>query len=172
MKHLTIIAGVLAAALMLASPASAQEPDPTPIPAEPSTVTTDEVNAIASGLYCPVCENVPLDVCGTQACADWRSEIRTMLEAGASEEDIRAYFTERYGRRVLATPDAGSFDAWLWVLPVAGVLLGGIVLVAGLTRLAPEALLASADARAHAAYGDLDPEYVERVEQDLEEFTL
>lgn len=166
MRPFSLIAAVMAA-LLLAAPAHAQEPDPTPQP-----VTTDEVNEIASSLYCPVCENVPLDVCGTQACADWRAEIRMMLEQGASEEEIRAHFTERYGRRVLATPDAGSFDAWLWVLPLVGAAAGGVVLVVGLRRLAPEALLATADARSHAAYGDLDPEYVERVERDLKEFTL
>ncbi len=30
--------------------------------------TDDEVNRIAKQLYCPVCENTPLDVCPTQAC--------------------------------------------------------------------------------------------------------
>ena len=37
--------------------------------ATPIPVTDDQVNAIAHDLYCPVCENTPLDVCGTQACA-------------------------------------------------------------------------------------------------------
>ena len=47
------------------------------------TVPTDnEVNAIASKLYCPVCPNTPLDVCETQACADWRAQIRDQLTAG------------------------------------------------------------------------------------------
>ncbi|NDJ33414.1 MAG: hypothetical protein GYB64_01975 [Chloroflexi bacterium] len=142
--------------------------DPTPeVP-----VTTDEVNAIASGLYCPVCENVPLDVCGTQACADWRAEIRAMLEAGATEEEIRASFADRYGRRVLATPDAASFDRFLWVLPVGGALIGAVVLIVGLTRIAPDALIAGAGQAPAAAYDDLDPEYVARVESDLQEFTL
>ncbi|MFN3309334.1 MAG: hypothetical protein ACK44E_09010, partial [Anaerolineales bacterium] len=35
---------------------------------DPNSISDDEVNAIAKYLYCPVCENVPLDVCGTQAC--------------------------------------------------------------------------------------------------------
>ncbi|MFN2293577.1 MAG: cytochrome c-type biogenesis protein CcmH, partial [Candidatus Promineifilaceae bacterium] len=40
------------------------------------TVTDDEVNEVARDVYCPVCENTPLDVCQTQACADWRELIR------------------------------------------------------------------------------------------------
>ena len=41
-----------------------------------------EVNAIASQLYCPVCESTPLDVCPTEACRQWRDVIRTMLTEG------------------------------------------------------------------------------------------
>ena len=32
------------------------------------TPTDDAVNKIAKQLYCPVCENTPLDVCPTEAC--------------------------------------------------------------------------------------------------------
>ena len=45
--------------LLLATPALAQD----------APVTDDEVNEVARDLYCPVCENTPLDVCPTQACA-------------------------------------------------------------------------------------------------------
>ena len=54
-------------ALFITAPASAQDGGEGP--------TDDEVNAIAKRLYCPVCENVPLDVCPTQACAQWRELI-------------------------------------------------------------------------------------------------
>jgi cytochrome c-type biogenesis protein CcmH/NrfF len=49
---------------------------------EPTGPTDDEVNAIAKQLYCPVCENIPLDVCPTQACAQWRDLIREKLARG------------------------------------------------------------------------------------------
>ena len=45
----------------------------------PRQPTEDEVNAIAKQMYCPVCENTPLDVCPTQACAEWRELIRDKL---------------------------------------------------------------------------------------------
>ena len=59
--------------------------------------TDDEVNAIASQLYCPVCESTPLDVCPTEACKDWREQIRVMLSEGKSEEEILKYFEAQYG---------------------------------------------------------------------------
>ncbi len=53
--------GLLAVFLLFASPVLAQQ-----------NVSDDQVNEVAGGLYCPVCESTPLDVCPTQACADWR----------------------------------------------------------------------------------------------------
>lgn len=128
-------------------------------------VTDDEVNVVARKLYCPVCENIPLDVCPTQACADWRSEIRTMLEQGRSEGEILAYFENRYGQRVLATPQRQGFSLILWVLPPLGVLIGIVALVVALRRMAPSRKAVSAGAPMR--YDDLDAEYVARLESDL-----
>lgn len=135
--------------------------------AQDGEVTDDEVNAIAKKLYCPVCENIPLDVCPTQACADWRGEIRTMLEEGRTEDEILAYFSNRYGERVLATPEKEGFNLILWVLPPLGVVLGGGVLIMALRRMAPAAKAAPAGVR--VSYDDLDAEYVARLESDLQE---
>ncbi len=89
--------------------------------------TDDEVNAIARKLYCPVCPNTPLDVCETQACADWRAQIREQLADGWSEEQVMAYFVEQYGERVLAEPERSGFNSLIWILPVVAVALGFFV---------------------------------------------
>ncbi len=57
--------------------------------------TDDEVNAIARVLYCAVCENVPLDVCPTQACQQWRATIKEKLTAGWNEDQIKQYFVDQ-----------------------------------------------------------------------------
>jgi cytochrome c-type biogenesis protein CcmH len=67
-------------------------------------VTTDDVNQIANKMYCPVCENIPLDDCGTAACNDWREEIRLFLQQGMTEEEIINNFIDRFGDRVVGTP--------------------------------------------------------------------
>ncbi len=94
----------------------------------PTSVTDDEVNSVARELYCPVCENIPLDVCGTQACAQWRELIRQKLEAGWSKDQIKVYFVEQYGDRVLATPPARGFNWLIYLFPPLLILLGGIIL--------------------------------------------
>ena len=96
---------------------SAQETDP-------NYPTQDEVNAIAKQLYCPVCENVPLDVCGTQACAQWRELIREKLIEGWTEEEIKEYFSNQYGDRVLSEPPARGLNWLVYVIPPL-VFLGG-----------------------------------------------
>lgn len=98
----------------------------TPALAQDGVVTDDEVNAVAKDLFCPVCENTPLDVCPTQACADWRELIRTQLSEGSTPEEVQAYFARQYGEGVLANPPKEGFNLILWVFPVAAVLLGGV----------------------------------------------
>jgi len=95
---------------------------------QPRVPTDDEVNAVAKKLYCPVCPNTPLDVCETQACKDWRAQIRDQLAAGWSEQQILDYFVQQYGERVLGEPQRSGFTSMVWVLPLIAVL-SGIVIV-------------------------------------------
>ena len=81
-----------------------------PVSAQGQPPTDNEVNAVAKQLYCPVCENTPLDVCPTQACAQWRDLIRLMLSQGKSEEEIKQYFVDNYGARVLNEPPRDGLE--------------------------------------------------------------
>src|SRR5215510_10441341 len=93
-----------------------------------ATPTDDEVNKIAKQLYCPVCENTPLDVCPTEACRQWREEIRTMLAAGKSEAEIKEYFVDYYGARVLNEPPNRLVT---YLVPTIAILLGALLLFRG-----------------------------------------
>ncbi len=96
--------------------------------AQKATPSDDDVNAIAKQLYCPVCENTPLDVCPTQACHDWRELIRQMLAEGKSPDEIKQYFVDHYGARVLPEPPAQGFNWLIYVVPPAAFLLGAFLL--------------------------------------------
>lgn len=100
-------------------PASAQEGQP----------TDDDVNAIAKQLYCPVCENTPLDVCGTQACIDWRAEIRQKLTEGWSEEEIIQYFVDRHGMQILVEPPAEGFTLFIYIIPPLILFMAVLILM-------------------------------------------
>jgi len=128
MKTFKLTLSILLGMLLfgMAATAIAQDSTPTPPPPEEvREVTADEVNKVAREVYCPVCESTPLDVCQTQACADWRELIRTKLANGETEQDVYDYFAEQYGGRVLATPPREGLNLLLWIMPVAAILIGG-----------------------------------------------
>jgi len=114
--------------LLLALPAFAQQTTP----AATLAVTDDQVNMVAHQLYCPVCENVPLDVCGTPACIQWRADIRSQLEQGKTPDEIIADFVRRFGERVVGTPQDQVLRALSLVTPYA---LGAMVLAVALWTL-------------------------------------
>ena len=96
-----------------------------------SPITDDQVNELAKDLYCPVCENVPLDVCPTRACAQWRDLIREKMELGWSEKQIKEYFAAQYGEHVLSVPPPKGFNWLIYVLPPL-ILLIGIAVIANI----------------------------------------
>src|SRR6478736_5048902 len=114
------LAILLALAVALAFTFLARAQGPTP--------TDDEVNRVAKQLYCPVCESTPLDVCPTEACRQWRDLIRTMLAAGRSDSEIKQYFVEHYGARVLAEPPNRLVT---YLVPAVVILLGALLLFRG-----------------------------------------
>ena len=125
------------------------------------TVTDDEVNAIAEKLYCPVCENITLDTCGTAACADWRYEIRLQLESGLTEQQIVEDFVRRFGDRVVGTPLDPTLRAISLVTPwiiIAAVLVGAALVLAKRKRPQPTAV-APGDAASNR--------YQDQFEQDI-----
>ncbi len=119
-KLLFILTFVLAASLLTVMIVNAQD-------GPPRIPTDDEVNAVAKKLYCPVCPNTPLDVCETQACQDWRAQIRDQLASGWSEQQIMEYFVQQYGERVLGEPQRSGFTSMVWVLPLIAVLSGMVI---------------------------------------------
>jgi cytochrome c-type biogenesis protein CcmH len=135
---------------------------PTPGAAQEPTPSDDEVNAIARQLYCPVCENVPLDVCPTQACAQWRATIREKLTLGWSEEQIKEYFVAQYGDRVLATPPARGLNWLVYILPPLALAAGGFLLWQTMRRWQR----AAAEAPPPAPAPEADP-YVQKLEEEL-----
>lgn len=87
-----------------------------------------ETLRVAKGLYCPVCPGVPLDVCDTQACFQWRALIKQKLSEGQTAVQIKAYFVEQYGERVLGAPRAEGFNLIVYALPAFAVSAGAAAL--------------------------------------------
>jgi cytochrome c-type biogenesis protein CcmH len=152
-KRLLILPIVVGALLVAARAARAQSPTP----------SADDVNRVARQLYCPVCQNIPLDVCPTEACAKWRDTIREKLAAGWQDQQILDYFRAQYGDRVLANPTARGFNILIWVIPPIVLAAGALFLWSFLRGETPGA--APAETAPPAVPAD---KYVEQLEKELE----
>ena len=129
--------------------------------AQQATPSDDEVNRIAKQLFCPVCENTPLDVCPTQACAQWRDLIRQMLAEGRTENEIKQYFVDNYGARVLSEPPREGLNWLVYLVPPIAIALGAFALYRALVMMRKPA---TAEIESPAAETD---EYVARLEEEL-----
>lgn len=130
--------------------------------------TDDEVNAIAKQLYCPVCENTPLDVCPTEACRQWRELIRLQLSEGKTEEEIKQYFVDNYGARVLAEPPRTGLNWLVYILPPMFILAGAFILFRSFQAWTkPKAVETASSLNEEAGEAsDKDP-YIARLEEEL-----
>lgn len=76
-------------------------------------------------LRCLVCQNQSIADSNATLASDLRREVRDLMEAGQSDEQIHRFMTERYGDFVLYRPPVRPRTWLLWSAP-ALLLLGGI----------------------------------------------
>lgn len=130
-------------------------------------ISNDDVNEVASQLYCPICENVPLDVCPSTACADWRELIRKLMSEGRSDAEIKQYFADQYGWKVLSMPPRVGFNWLLYVLPPI-IIIGGGTLVA-LSIRKKHGLPIDDVSSEHKKKNDVMDHFIDIIEKDLKE---
>jgi cytochrome c-type biogenesis protein CcmH len=100
-------------ALALAAPAGASEQRPTAAELE-------------SELVCPVCETT-LDTSNAPVALRMKAFIRERIAAGDTKSEIKASLVDQFGPAVLAEPPRKGFELIAWVLPLAGLALGVVV---------------------------------------------
>jgi len=78
-------------------------------------------------LRCLVCQNQTIADSNATLAQDLRREVREMLVAGKSDDEIRTFMIERYGDFVLYRPRMTAGNFLLWAAPVLLLLLGTFV---------------------------------------------
>jgi cytochrome c-type biogenesis protein CcmH len=79
-------------------------------------------------LRCMQCQNEALADSTVGLAADLRLQVRELLVAGKTDEEIRDHMVARYGEFILFRPRMNWRNAWLWSAPA--VLLAAGILVA------------------------------------------
>ena len=111
------------------------------------------VQKVSEELRCLVCQNQTIADSNADLAVDLKNQVRERLKQGASEKEVIAFMTERYGDFVLYRPPVKGTTLLLWFGP--GLLLVGglIALFMRLRRRAAAAVepVLSDDERARAA---------------------
>jgi cytochrome c-type biogenesis protein CcmH len=131
-----------------------------------STITIDQVNAVAREMWCPLCSGVRLDTCDLKACEQMRQEIAIKLAAGENTESIKKYFLAQYGPQILGEPPRQGFNWIAWILPFAALLVSGVILLMRGRRL----FMRTAPVNAAAPTPATDDPYTRRLEEELKQY--
>ena len=81
--------------------------------------------SIIREVRCLVCQNESIADSNADLAADLRREIREMIAAGKSDDEIRDFMTQRYGDFVLYRPPLTAKTLLLWAAPVLLLAIGG-----------------------------------------------
>ena len=89
---------------------------------------------LSTELRCLVCQNETLADSRADLAIDLRNQIRTQMRAGKSDEEIKAWLTQRYGDFVLYRPPVKSTTWLLWFGPFVLLALAAAALLIYLRR--------------------------------------
>jgi cytochrome c-type biogenesis protein CcmH len=150
------LTGVLLLALAAAGTAAASERQPT-------------LSELERELICPTCHE-SLALSNSPIADRMRSFIRARIAAGDTKSEIKSKLVDQFGESVLAAPPKRGFNLLAWVLPFAGLGIGGValaVLARRWSRTREEAVPADPSGNGR---GPLEPELERRVDEELARF--
>ena len=130
---------------------------------QPDEIMTDQrlearARALSAQLRCMVCQNESIDESNADLARDLRLLVRERLQAGDSDDQIRAYLVRRYGDFILLKPPFKPETWLLWGAPFLVLLVGGCIIFVARRRqksLVPANLLSEAErAKLNALLGE------------------
>jgi cytochrome c-type biogenesis protein CcmH len=115
---------LIVAVLMIWTVARAVDPTQMPTPQLQTRYL-----ALTHELRCMQCQNEAIADSPVDLAADLRREVRDMLLAGKSDDEIRDFMVARYGEFILFRPRMSLKNVWLWSAPGLLILVGAFVAV-------------------------------------------
>jgi cytochrome c-type biogenesis protein CcmH len=97
----------------------------------------DRARALDSEIRCPVCQGTSIADSPAAFAAEMRAVVRERLSAGASDQQVRDFFVERYGTWILLAPPAQGPELVLWLAPGVALAAGALLLVHRVRRRNP-----------------------------------
>lgn len=92
------------------------------------------VQALGKQLRCPMCQGLSIADSSSSAARAQMDKVRELVAAGKSDQEIRDYFTSRYGEWALLEPPATGMNLLVWLLPLALLVGGGLAIARTMRR--------------------------------------
>jgi len=150
------LTAVLLLALAAAGTAAASERQPS-------------LSELERELICPTCHE-SLALSSSPIADRMRSFIRARIAAGDTKSEIKSKLVDQFGESVLAAPPKRGFNLLAWLLPFAGLGLGGATLAVLARRWSRAREGAVPRDPSGNGRGPLDPELERRVDEELARF--
>ena len=80
-------------------------------------------------LMCPVCPGESIDQSQNELSSQMRAIVIEKMDEGWTDEQIKNYFVERYGPRVVMTPSFTGFSITAWIIPPFILVCAAILFV-------------------------------------------
>jgi cytochrome c-type biogenesis protein CcmH len=141
MNVMMIARSIVLAGLLLLAPLAARAVQPDEIMTDPSLEA--RARALSGQLRCMVCQNESIDESSADLARDLRLLVRERLQAGDSDDQIRAYLVRRYGEFILLKPPFKPETWLLWAAPFLILVAGGYILLVARRRQQARALVES-----------------------------
>jgi cytochrome c-type biogenesis protein CcmH len=135
-RSLTVLARTLLAALLLVFAGHALAIDAQKAFEDPALQARYE--HINRELRCLVCQNQTIADSNATLAQDLRREVKEMIAAGKTDDEIREFMIARYGDFVLYRPRMTATNFLLWAAPVLLLLIGSFIGIRYIRRQAAE----------------------------------
>lgn len=119
---------IIAVALLVAIFAVAGRGDGTP------PTNEERVAALAAEFACPECSGQSVAQSNAPAARNIERAVTELVNEGATDEQIRARITDRFGERVSLVPASDGVVGLVWVIPVVVALLAVAAIIGVLVR--------------------------------------
>jgi cytochrome c-type biogenesis protein CcmH len=113
---------LVAFALLLVALAIAHAVEPDEVLADPALEA--RARALTQELRCVVCQNQSIDDSDAPLARDMRILVRERIKAGDTDDQVRAFMVERYGKFVLLRPPFEGETMIVWLMPLLVVAAG------------------------------------------------
>ena len=132
-------------------------------------ILDQRVYDVASQLKCLVCQGESVADSPATLSQQMRGIIRQQLQSGKSEQEVIQYFESRYGDRILWSPPWQGFTLLAWLVPIALLLGGTLLLFIVLRDWHTQSAKGLTEENEGARLEDMDEKDVEYFRQQLEQ---